>query len=217
MSIESHKRCDVNQLICNHLQDSSVESGIAITPSASGSRRRRFKKGVSLTEKFWAQVVKTPTCWLWIGATDKDGYGQIHNPETKRPMKAHRLSWILHHGPIADSVHILHRCDVRNCVAPHDLFEGDQDANMKDAAKKGRLHVARPRRRKLTDAEMRAVLRAPERRGVVVQLAKQFGVTKAYVSLLRRGLRGWRPSAIQHRTKQPLFAQQLNELGNGER
>lgn len=216
MASGSYKRCYSNQLNRKDLQNSPVESGIAISGPASGSRRRRFKKGVSLAEKFWAFVVKTPTCWLWTGALDKDGYGQIFNPDTKRPMKAHRLSWILHHGPIAADVHVLHRCDVRNCVAPHDLFEGNQDANMKDAAAKGRLSVARPRRRKLAPAEMQAILAAPESRGVVVRLAAQYGVTKAYVSLLRNGRRGWRAPAIQLRTKQPQFQQQLNQLRDGQ-
>lgn len=50
----------------------------------------------------WAQVDQTggpEACWPWTGKTfHNSGYGQAQGD--KRPMCAHRLSWILTNGPL---------------------------------------------------------------------------------------------------------------------
>ncbi len=55
-----------------------------------------------------------------------------------RPTRAHRLAWIYTHGPIADGLHVLHKCDVRLCVRPGHLFLGTEADNMADRDAKGR-------------------------------------------------------------------------------
>jgi hypothetical protein len=84
-------------------------------------------------------VHRTGTCWLWTAGLDAYGYGQIHRPR-QTPIKVHRASWMLVHGRVDANQHVLHHCDVRNCVNPAHLFLGDQAANMRDAAAKGRLN-----------------------------------------------------------------------------
>lgn len=74
-------------------------------------------------------------CWLWLGGTQAAGYGFFkHAGDTT----AHRSSWILYRGPIPEGLHVLHKCDVRQCVNPDHLFLGTQVDNMKDMAAKGR-------------------------------------------------------------------------------
>jgi hypothetical protein len=89
-------------------------------------------------ERFWSHVQRTATCWLWTAGRDAYGYGQMHRPG-KTPIKVHRASWMLVNGRVAADRHVLHRCDVRHCVNPSHLFLGDQAANMRDAAAKGRI------------------------------------------------------------------------------
>lgn len=142
--------------------------------------------------RFWSRVRKTPTCWLWTGYRHPDtGYGVL--TVDGRPRTTHRLSWMLHHGAIPKDRHVLHRCiATRHCVNPDHLYLGDQDRNMKDAAEQGRLHVARPRARQLSADAMATILSAPPARGVGQRLAERFQISKAYVSLLRRGKREWK-------------------------
>lgn len=138
-------------------------------------------------------------CWLWTAAVDAYGYGQIARAGGKSPIKAHRAAWILAHGPISSHQHVLHTCDVPRCVNPAHLFLGDQAANMKDAAAKGRLHTARPNSRTLSTEGERVILdayracagRAPV--GLRDHLAAQLGVSPQYVSMIGRGLRKRRP------------------------
>jgi HNH endonuclease len=79
-----------------------------------------LSNGRTLEERFWAQVNKTDSCWLWTGhiATGK-GYGRIRvNGEYQ---KAHRVSYELFVGPIPDGLQLDHLCRVRNCVNPEHL------------------------------------------------------------------------------------------------
>lgn len=84
---------------------------------------------------FWARVRKTDGCWLWIGATDIDGYGRMSwNGKTTR---AHVISYQLHHGAIGD-LFVCHHCDTPACVHPNHLFLGTNRDNLRDRDTKGR-------------------------------------------------------------------------------
>jgi hypothetical protein len=93
-------------------------------------------------QRFWAKVDKTlglgiGDCWLWTGATNDSGYGKL-SANGSQAYRAHRFSYELVHGLLPKAVCVLHRCDVRRCVRPDHLFEGDRATNNKDAASKGR-------------------------------------------------------------------------------
>jgi hypothetical protein len=165
------------------------------------------KNGVSLVftsddvARFWAKVTRSDSesCWMWtasgMGGGTSRGYGQFTlrhpdgTPRKQLHLYAHRVSWLLANGPIPEGGHVLHSCDTPRCVNPKHLFLGDQDANMKDAAAKGRLSVPRPTARKITDAqvaEMFALAAAGVKR---VRIADKFNVSKSFVSLVLCGKR----------------------------
>jgi hypothetical protein len=56
-------------------------------------------------------------------------------------MAAHRIAWILSHGPIPDGMYICHHCDTKACVRPSHLFVGTAADNTHDAMEKGLFRI----------------------------------------------------------------------------
>lgn len=96
--------------------------------------------GMRVSERFFKKIQKTDSCWLWKGHVKSNGYGVLSYSVNKKERKitAHRLSWMIHHGEISDSLFVCHTCDVRNCVNPGHLFLGTAQDNILDCVKKGR-------------------------------------------------------------------------------
>lgn len=86
-------------------------------------------------------VLKT-RCWIWFGGKYANGYG-FFKPSCKIAIRAHRYSWIFHHGPIVDDLLVCHACDNPSCVNPSHLFLGTHSDNKIDSCKKGR-HTGNP-------------------------------------------------------------------------
>lgn len=86
---------------------------------------------ISTTERFWSKVVKTDTCWIWIGAITSHGYG-IFRGDTK-PLAAHRFSYLLINKEIPAGKELDHLCRVRGCVNPEHLEAVTHSENMKRA------------------------------------------------------------------------------------
>jgi hypothetical protein len=89
-----------------------------------------------ISERFWSKVKKTETCWLWIGAKDRYGYGQLV-VNRKKKLASH-VSWMLSHGEFPKGLWVLHKCDNPACVRPDHLFLGTRLDNVADMCKKGR-------------------------------------------------------------------------------
>jgi len=86
---------------------------------------------------FWSKVKKNEFgCWSWTGAKDRRGYGQMR--VDRKHVSAHRMSWLIHYGPIPDGMCVLHKCDTRECVRPDHLFLGTAKDNSQDMMTKGR-------------------------------------------------------------------------------
>ena len=107
----------------------------------------------SLIDRFHEKYQVVPSgCWMWTGATMSKGYGKVMittAPKTTYLEGAHRLSWLLHNGPIPEGKQVLHKCDVRSCVNPEHLFVGTNQDNIQDRIAKGNPNGV-PGRKRLT-------------------------------------------------------------------
>lgn len=94
------------------------------------SNEKEKRDRTPLPERFWKYVSKTPDgCWLWVGRTGRNGYGQISIK--RKETLAHRYSYFLAHGQYPSDC-CLHSCDVHNCVNPDHLRNGSRQDNMRD-------------------------------------------------------------------------------------
>ena len=77
----------------------------------------------SREERFWAKVLITDSCWIWLGPKDRQGYGRFRvSPTSNGP--AHRYAYELLVGPIPDGLtldHVYPRCQNKACVRPTHL------------------------------------------------------------------------------------------------
>lgn len=66
--------------------------------------------------RFWQKVELTPTCWLWRGATNQDGYGifLIYG----KAQRAHRVARHLLGLSLEPTKTCDHICSERRCVNP---------------------------------------------------------------------------------------------------
>lgn len=75
-----------------------------------------------LADRLEAKSMPEPNsgCWLWFGATNDDGYGKVRGSDG-RTAYAHRASYELERGPIADGLHLDHKCRNPSCINPAHL------------------------------------------------------------------------------------------------
>lgn len=81
-------------------------------------------------------------CWEWAGPVAVVGYGAIRMGQRgdRTQVYAHRLSYVIHRGPIGEGQLVLHSCDNRLCVNPTHLRLGSISDNMRDKFLRGRCH-----------------------------------------------------------------------------
>lgn len=152
------------------------------------------RRSQPVEQRFWSKVDRSSVdgCWLWLGSCFTVGYGQFTRRSedgTSQHIGAHVMAWELTHGPVPDGLEIMHSCDVRRCVRPDHLSVGTHAENVQDAARKGRLHVSRPNRQKLTAdqiQEIRSLVTSGEKR---FRVAMRFGISKTQVTLIMQGKR----------------------------
>ena len=86
-------------------------------------------------KKFYERIKINGDCHEWVGSLDPDGYGNCLMLGQRR---AHRVSFVLHKGPIPKGALICHTCDNPKCVNPSHLFLGNHLTNNQDRDRKGR-------------------------------------------------------------------------------
>ena len=150
--------------------------------------------------KFWSKVDKNSAngCWLWTGAKVR-GYGKLKL--AGKTMRAHRVSYELAHGHIADGMDVLHKCDVPACVNPDHLFLGTDVENMADACAKGR------KGQKLTAEDVLAI-RADQSKQK--DIARRYGIRQDMVSRIKSG-HYWKHVSKDCRETGPLLQRKLDE------
>lgn len=96
----------------------------------------------SVVSRFMSKVDKVSSgCWIWArGFKNNDGYGVFAPHKTMR--SAHRVSWVMHRGPIPDNLEVNHLCEVKACVNPDHLELTTHSKNMRY----GNNHLARQAR-----------------------------------------------------------------------
>lgn len=141
-------------------------------------------------EWLWSRVNLVNACYLWTGATDSDGYGQVKF--AGRTEKAHRVAYYLYYGVDPGILEVCHTCDHPICLNPEHLFLGTHADNMQDMERKGRSNhpgsfksgVTHPNL-KLTDEQVAEVRRLHATRSMSdAAIARQFNVSKTLVYLL---------------------------------
>lgn len=80
-------------------------------------------------------------CWIWTGArhSAERGYGKFKLEG--KCMNAHKASYILFRGEVAEGKVIAHQCDNEFCVNPLHLEAQSQSENMRHCVEAGR-HVS---------------------------------------------------------------------------
>lgn len=132
---------------------------------------------------FWERVVKTDGCWLWSGRRSRRGAGYGRFVVGNQTYDAHRLAWILTHGPVASGLEVCHHCDNPACVRPDHLFLGTHLENMLDREAKGRTVTPS---RKLTAADVVAIRRRLAGGEAKKSVARDFGIGDATVGRIAR-------------------------------
>lgn len=140
-------------------------------------------------ERFEEYVRHDPIsdCWIWDGARYGQGYGKFGVAgKTKR---AHRVSYQIYNGTIAETDLVLHRCDTPACVNPKHLFIGTHADNVNDKCSKGRqTRGITNGAAKLTEAQVRQIRAAC---GTHEEIAQSFGISRPHVTDLKAG-KHWR-------------------------
>ncbi len=146
----------------------------------------------TVKERFWKRVHKTDTCWWWIGGRSRD-YGRL--TINRKGVRAHRLSYELNIGPIADGLFVCHRCDHPLCVRPDHLFLGTHIENVRDSVRKGRFRDCRGEKNgaaKLTAKEVMGIrLRYASGLYKQIDLCREYKISPMAMSDLLRG-KTWR-------------------------
>lgn len=155
----------------------------------SVARKRRLETGVMFNRPRRAVVTKEimlanshrdelSGCWIWDRGADKNGYGKVRDGGVDE--RTHRVAWRLWHGEIPVGIKVLHHCDNPPCFNPDHLFLGTSDDNIKDAAKKERMH------KKLTFEQVQ-MIRGDSRHPA--EISASFGISERHVIDIMNGVK----------------------------
>jgi hypothetical protein len=128
-------------------------------------------------------------CWPWNarrGGRGEYGSFRIFEGHKERKVPAHRLAWVLVHGPIDPStLYVLHRCDNPECVNTGHMFLGTHLDNMADRdAKKRAARGEASGRASFTNQQVEAI-RSDDR--AYSAIASDYGVSSSVIGDVRTG------------------------------
>lgn len=153
-------------------------------------------KTIPVETRYWSGVITGKGCWGWKKSKDINGYGVIN---VKGKMeKLHRISWLLHFGPIPKGKNVCHHCDNPVCSNPSHLFLGTQKENVYDMIRKGRSSVGQDcTYAKLTARDVLSI-REKYATGKYTQneLGNKYHVHRATIGLIITG-KNWKSLPLQ--------------------
>lgn len=159
-------------------------------------RKERGSRGcgcdfVLMKRAYESNVIRCDGCWRWSGARHGFGYGRVHLRKGVK-VSAHRMSWILHNGPIPDGQCVLHRCDNPECTNPDHLFLGSNADNTADMKSKNRHMFGESHRgSKVTEEMIPQIIRDwIPRRFTRKMVAQKYGISVNQVGNIIKG-RQW--------------------------
>lgn len=108
-------------------------------------------------------------------------------------MYTHRLAYEAFCGPIADNLHVCHKCDSPPCCNPTHLFLGTVAVNSVDMVAKGRsLHGEKHHGVKLTGSDVLAIRERYASGGVTQKmLSDEYGISGPHICSILTG-KYWR-------------------------
>jgi len=132
--------------------------------------------------RFMSYVTITDSCWIWIGAKNKRGYG-LFSFRNKKSITTHRVSYILYRGEIPEGKLICHTCDNPSCINPQHLWAGTTQQNTRDMVIKGRsLRGEKQNGAKLTEQDV-IKIRKLNKEGIQQnKIAEMFNVFAGHIN-----------------------------------
>lgn len=140
---------------------------------------------------FWsrASVGDPEECWEWQAGHTGKGYGAFWLEG--KTCVAHRLAYVLTHGPVPCGLVVRHRCDNPPCVNPGHLLVGThgdnaQDRKLRNRAPVGSAHHMTP----LSATDVRAIRTDHVMGAVPADLAARYGISSTAIIAILKG-RSW--------------------------
>lgn len=132
-----------------------------------------------MTNSFNEKVIKQVGCWGWKG-------GLLSNRGVvmfeRRPLQAHRASWIINFGSIPSGLFVLHKCDNEICSNPEHLFLGSKSDNSRDMVIKGRRSHS-----KLSIDQVKEIKKLISNNYMQSNIAKDFKVSPSTICDIKKG------------------------------
>lgn len=158
-------------------------------PLAGPPLRKLRPMGLGFEEVFKHFMPGDPPkrgCWEWTGKVLPNGYGTITTGG--KSTQAHRVSYAIFNGPIADGMMVRHTCDNRLCVKPSHLLLGTHADNMDDRDGRSRqaMGVQLPQH-KLTPESVREIRSLATEGWSQNRLAQRYSVSRRAVQALLQG------------------------------
>lgn len=145
------------------------------------------EKIVRYRELYEKRVIKKEGCWDWNRNSKEKRYGSIGRGKYR--MSNHRISWILHKGPIPDKLWVLHRCHNPICSNPDHLYVGTAKENTRDMLQANRGNRSRQNSKlaKLTREKAKEIKELLQSKNLSQQkIANRFNVTQGVIKDIAR-------------------------------
>lgn len=149
-----------------------------------------YRSDRTIEERFWSKVDRRgpDECWEWHAHRNQAGYGRF-TPTGRNQQPAHRIAWVLTHGPIPDGMFVCHHCDNPPCCNPAHLFLGAPVENTQDMIAKERSATPlgeASQFAKLTETDVQEIRRRSAHGDSYPTLARAFNVHRETIGLIVR-------------------------------